>query len=72
MKLVTAKIPESQFEQLDKIADEHDTSRSAVLRSVIDNGLRVEKYHPEEFPIDPERHEMKTAPELAKDGELPQ
>jgi len=71
MKTVTVKIPEKQADRIDSLADEHDTSRAAVLRSVIDDGLRANKYYPEEFAILPERHELRTAPELAKDGDLP-
>ena len=71
MRVVTAKIPDDDADYIDKLADEHDTSRAAVLRSIITNGLRARKYYPEEFPVDPENHEMRTAPELAKDGDLP-
>jgi len=71
MKVVTVKIPESQADRIDNLADEYDTSRAAVLRSVIDDGLRAYKYYPDDFGIEPERYQMKTAPELARDGDLP-
>lgn len=71
MNVATASIPEDWDEKLDQIAEEHDTSRSAVLRSVIDNGLRAHKYHPDEFAINPERYEQADAVELVQRGELP-
>lgn len=70
MQTATVKIPDDWAEQIDKLADEHDTSRAAVLRSAIDDGLRAHKYYPDEFAINPEQHEMRSAPELAKDGDL--
>jgi len=71
MDVVTVKLPDSHVDHLDKLADEHDTTRAAILRSVIDNGLRAPKYYPDEFPILPENHEMADAVELAKRGKLP-
>jgi len=71
MKVVTVKLPDDQVDTLDRLADEHDTSRAAVLRSAIDDGLRAHKYYPDDFTINPERYEMRSAPELAKDGDLP-
>lgn len=55
---------------MDGIAEEHNTSRAAVLRSVIDNGLRAPKYYSDEFPILPEEYERHDAVELAKQGQL--
>lgn len=71
MKTVTVKIPEDWAENIDRLADEHGTSRASVLRSAIDDGLRAHKYYPEEFAINPDRYEMKSAAEMAKDGDLP-
>ena len=71
MKVVTVKIPDEQADHIDNLADEYDSSRAAILRSAIDDGLRAHKYYPEDFGLEPERYEMRTAPELAKDGDLP-
>jgi len=71
MRVFTVKLPDDQADHIDNLADEYDTSRAAILRSAIDDGLRAHKYYPEDFEINPERHEMRTAPELAKDGDLP-
>ena len=70
MDVVTVQLPEDWIDHIDKVAEEHGTSRAAVLRSVIDNGLRVPKYHPDEFPILPEQYEQADAVELAKQGRL--
>jgi len=66
MQTATVKLPEEWIDSLDRIADEHDTSRAAVLRSAIDDGLRAHKYHPDEFAINPERYEHPDAVELTK------
>lgn len=71
MKTVTAKIPDDMAKHIDSLADEYDTSRAAIIRSVLDNGLRAPKYYPEDFPMDPEHHEMRSAAEMAEDGDLP-
>lgn len=71
MQVVTVKLPDDWIEHIDNIADDHGTSRSAVLRSVVDNGLRAPKYYPDEFPMDPSQHEQPDAVELAKSGRLP-
>lgn len=70
MKVVTVKIPEDQADRIDSLAAEYDTSRAAVLRSVIDSGLRAYKYYPDEFSISPDRYQMRDAADLAKDGDL--
>jgi hypothetical protein len=72
MKTLTVRIPDDQADRIDDIAEEHDTSRAAVLRSAIDDGLRAHKYYPDEFGINPERYERRSAPELAEDGDLRQ
>lgn len=71
MEPIGVKLTEAQVNRLDELAEEHDTSRSAVLRSVVDNGLRATKYHPDEFPILPDQYEQADAVELAKEGRLP-
>jgi len=60
------KLPEDWIDTLDKIAEEHDTSRAAVLRSAIDDGLRAHKYYPDDFAINPEQYEQADAVQLAK------
>jgi predicted transcriptional regulator len=71
MKTVTVKVPDDWVNSLDSLAEDHDTSRAAVLRSAIDDGLRAHKYYPDEFALNPEEYEEPDAVELAKDGVLP-
>jgi predicted DNA-binding protein len=71
MKTVTVKVPDDWVDSLDNLAENHGTSRAAVLRSAIDDGLRAHKYYPEDFEMNPERYEKPDAVELAKDGSLP-
>ena len=68
MQTATVKLPEEWIDSLDRIAEEHDTSRAAVLRSAIDDGLRAHKYYPEDFAINPERYEHPDAVELSREG----
>jgi len=70
MEVVTVQLPDDWIDHIDMKAEEHNTSRAAVLRSVIDNGLRAPKYYPDEFPINPEQYERHDAVELAKKGAL--
>lgn len=70
MKVVTVKVPDDWVDNIDSIAEEHETSRAAVLRSAIDDGLRAHKYYPDEFAINPERYEQADAVELTKRGDL--
>lgn len=70
MENLSVQVPEDWADTIDKLADKHDTSRAAVLRSAIDDGLRAHKYYPDEFAINPERYEYRNAPELAKSGDL--
>ncbi len=71
MQVATVKLPERTLDRIDRIAEEYDSTRAAVLRSVIDNGLRAPKYYSAEFPIEPDRYEQDDAVKLAKKGELP-
>jgi hypothetical protein len=71
MKTVTVKVPDDWVNSLDSLAEKHDSSRAAVLRSAIDDGLRAHKYYPDEFGINPELYEKADAVELAKEGSLP-
>jgi hypothetical protein len=71
MEVATVQLPEDWLDHIDSVADEHNTSRAAVLRSVIDNGLRAPKYYSDEFPILPEEYERPNAVELRQKGELP-
>jgi metal-responsive CopG/Arc/MetJ family transcriptional regulator len=63
------QLPEDWIDTLDRIAEEHETSRSAVIRAAIDMGLRARKYD-EAFELVPEQHERETVADLAKDGRL--
>jgi len=71
MKVLSVQVPDDWADKIDELADEHDTSRAAVLRNLIDNGFRVRKYYPDEFPLTPERFEEADAVELAKEDRLP-
>jgi len=57
------------IEALDDIAEEHDTTRSAVIRAAIDLGLRAPKYD-DVFQLEPESHERYTVADLARQGRL--
>jgi hypothetical protein len=70
MKPIGVQLPDEWIDKMDELADEHDIERSAVMRSVIDNGLRAHKYYPEEFEIVPEAFEQSDAVKLAKEGKL--
>jgi predicted transcriptional regulator len=70
MKTVTVKVPDEWADNIDSIAEDHGTSRAAVLRSAIDDGLRAYKYHPDEFALNPEEYEQADAVELAKDDDI--
>lgn len=70
MKTVTVKVPDEWANGIERLAEEHGTSRAAVLRSAIDNGLRVRKYHPDEFGLRPEHYQRADAVELAKDDDV--
>lgn len=71
MDAVGLRLTEEQLQHIDNLADRHDASRSAVMRSIVDNGLRAPKYHPDEFDINPEQYELADALELTKEGQLP-
>jgi hypothetical protein len=50
------------MESIEQLAEQHGTTRSAVIRAVIDSGLRARKYT-DQFDIDPERFERRTIAE---------
>jgi len=50
---LSAKLPKDQADHIRELADRHDVPVSAVLREVIDTGLRAPKYY-DEFEIRPE------------------
>ena len=56
------QLPESQYRALDKLAEHHGTTRSAVIRAAIDTGLRAQKYD-EQYALDPERFDRDTIAE---------
>jgi metal-responsive CopG/Arc/MetJ family transcriptional regulator len=63
------QLPEQWIETLDEMAEDHETTRSAVIRAAIDMGLRARKYD-EAFELVPEQHERETVADLAKEGRL--
>lgn len=69
MKTVTVKVPDDWADSIDEIAESHETSRAAVLRSAIDDGLRAYKYYPDDFALDPESYEKADAVELTQRGD---
>lgn len=70
MKTVTVKLPDDWADSIDRIAEDHETSRAAVLRSAIDDGLRAYKYYPDEFALNPEDYQKADAVELVKSGDI--
>lgn len=54
LETLSAKVPKDKAEFIQELANQHNVPVSAVLREVIDTGLRAPKYY-EEFEIDPER-----------------
>lgn len=70
MPNVTVNLPDSMLDRVKEIEEEHNTTRAAAVRSVINSGLRASKYH-DEFTLDPENWEMDNCVDLAKKGELP-
>lgn len=54
---VTVKLPPDQADTIQKIADYHDVSKSAVMRNVVFNGIRAHKYI-EEFDMEPQNYEI--------------
>jgi predicted DNA-binding protein len=53
LKTLSAKLPKDQANHIQELADHHNVPVSAVLREVIDTGLRAPKYY-DEFEIQPE------------------
>lgn len=70
MKTVTVKVPDDWASSIERLAEKHGTSRAAILRSAIDDGLRAHKYYPEDFALNPEDYEKADAVELVKRGDL--
>lgn len=70
MKTVTVKVPDEWADSIDRIAEGHETSRAAVLRSAIDDGLRAHKYYPDDFALNPEDYEKADAVELVRNGDI--
>jgi hypothetical protein len=70
MEVLTVKVSEDLVDGLDRIAEDHGTSRASVLRCVIDNGLQASTNQPEEYPFNPEEYELQDAVELRQQGLL--
>jgi predicted transcriptional regulator len=70
MQTVSVQVPEEWVETIDERADEHDTTRAAILRTVIDNGLRAHKYDKADFAVYLERMERADAVELARRDDM--
>lgn len=66
METVSVQVPEEWVETVDERAEEYDTTRAAILRTVIDNGLRAHKYDEANFPVYLEQMERADAVELAR------
>jgi len=69
MKPVGVQLPEAVLDKIDRLAEEHNTTRSAILRNLLDNGLRAQKYYPDDFHLVPEVHEEEDAVELTREAE---
>jgi Arc/MetJ-type ribon-helix-helix transcriptional regulator len=48
---ISARVPESVSDDITRLTDSTGLSRSEVIRRLIDNGLRAQKYY-DEFQID--------------------
>lgn len=59
------RLPENVGEKVEELAERHDTTQSAVLRALVDNGLRARKW--DEFSIVPTSHERRDAVERASE-----
>lgn len=59
------RLPENVGEKVEELAERHDTTQSAVLRALVDNGLRARKW--DEFSIVPTNHELRDAVERASE-----
>lgn len=59
-----ARLPENMSSKIKELAEAHNTTESAVIRAVIDTGLRARKW--DEFQITPKQHEQKDAVEQAQ------
>jgi len=59
------RLPENVGEKVEELAEKHDTTKSAVLRALVDNGLRARKW--DEFRIVPTNHERRDAVEQARE-----
>jgi predicted transcriptional regulator len=59
------RLPENVGENVEELAERHDTTQSAVLRALVDNGLRARKW--DEFGIVPTNHERRDAVEQASE-----
>jgi predicted DNA-binding protein len=59
------RLPENVGEKVEELAERHGTTNSAVLRALVDNGLRARKW--DEFSIVPTNHELRDAVERASE-----
>lgn len=62
MRPVGVQLPEDMLRELERVAEESGTSRSAAIRAALDLGLRARNY-PEIGPLAPERQHMLTIAE---------
>ena len=49
---ISARVPKAVSDDITRLAESSDLSRSEVIRRLLDNGLRAQKYY-DEFEIDP-------------------
>lgn len=62
-------MPEEWIEHTDQLAEEHNTTRAAVLRALIDTGWRAVQNG--DYELDPEEFHRPNAPELSQQGKNP-
>ena len=48
---ISVRVDDDLLRYVDRLADEHGTTRSEVARHLLDNGSRAHKYYPE-FELD--------------------
>lgn len=70
MHAITAKVPDSVADELDRIASERGVSRASVLRCVIENGLQASHDNPEQYPFNPSEYTLPDATDLVRQGRV--
>jgi Arc/MetJ-type ribon-helix-helix transcriptional regulator len=54
MEPLTAKVPESQKDRIEELAEKYEVSRSEIMRELLLLGQHAWERYPSQFPLDPE------------------